>query len=638
MPAGERYYGLGERTGLLDKRGHRYTCWTTDRFEDHGPRTDSMYAPVPFVFALDVEGRAWGLYADTTFRTTFDFSDIHAGVWSMAVDAPWIDWYCFTGPQCATVLDRFTTLTGRAHLPPRWALGYHQTRWGYETEDDISRVARELRSRRLPSDVIGFDIDSMDAHRVFTWDRSAFPDPSRLTKELAADGFKVTAIVDPGVKHDPGSGYATYDAGVAIDAFLREPGSDGLLLRDVWPGLCAFPDFLDSRVRAWWGDEHRALTDAGIQGFVEDMNEPAMRDRDIEDPDAQRVDPPSETVHGAGDERVAHREGHNVYGLLQVRAAAEAARRLRPEERTLVLTRAGYAGVQRWAGLWTGDNGSSWEHLEMSLPQLCSLGLSGIPFVGADIGGFFGSCTPELMVRWMQLGACYPLARNNCAREFAPQEPWAYGEDVEDACRSALEWRYRHLPYLYTQLRAASETGVPVLRPLFFLAPEDDRCRVVADEALFGPDLLIAPVVRPGKTFREVYLPRGQWFDTNTDETFTGPVTILADAPLRGPMPVYARAGSVIPLAPVLQWSDQAALDPLHLHVYPDGRGDARCALYEDDGISFAYERGEWTVSEFRAATSAGGQCRIQTTVQGDGVAPLRRMDVTVHATPGPPR
>jgi alpha-glucosidase len=241
------------------------------------------------------------------------------------------------------------------------------------------------------------------------------------------------------------------------------------------------------------------------------------------------------------------------------------------------------------------------------------------------------------MVRWMQLGACYPLARNNCARDFPPQEPWVYDVDVEDACRSALEWRYRHLPYLYTRLRAASETGIPVLRPLFFMAPEDDRCRVVADEALFGPDLLIAPVLRPGKTSREVYLPRGEWCDTRTDETFTGPLTLLADAPLRGPMPMYARAGSVIPLAPVLQWSDQAALDPLHLHVYPDHRGDARGALYEDDGVSYAYERGEWTVTEFRAETSAGGQCRIDIRVQGDGLVPVRTMDVTVHRTPGRP-
>jgi alpha-glucosidase len=303
-----------------------------------------------------------------------------------------------------------------------------------------------------------------------------------------------------------------------------------------------------------------------------------------------------------------------------------------PDERVLVLSRAGYTGIQRWAGVWTGDNSSSWEHLEMSLPQLCNLGLSGIPFVGADIGGFFADCTPELLVRWMQLGACYPLARNNCARDFRRQEPWVHGESVEAACRAALEWRYAHLPYLYTQFDTAARTGVPILRPLFFAAPDDPQCGTLADEALLGPDLLIAPVLRPGKTAREVYLPAGGWVDTRTGEHLRGPASILADAPLEGPMPVYARGGSIVPTGPPLQWSDQVPLDPLTLKVYPDETGRATGTLYEDDGVSYRFEGGDWCRTRFTCVGTDGGEWRIDATRTGDFVPPPRTVVARIHS------
>jgi alpha-glucosidase len=632
MPEGERYYGMGERTGMLDKRGYRYTCWTTDRFEEHGPRTDEMYVAVPFVFGLDARGCAWGVFVDTTHRSVFDFADVLGGTWSVEVDAPWVDWYCMIGPDCETVLDRFTALTGRPMLPPRWALGHHQTRWGYECEDDIRTVAREFRARRLPLDVVGLDIDAMDDHRVFTWDRRAFPDPARLTQDLAADGIHVSAIVDSGVKHEPRGGYSTFDDGMARNAFLCEPGSDEVLLRHVWPGLCAFPDFLDPTVAQWWGDEHRSLTDLGVRGFVQDMNEPAMRDRPIDEPGARRVEPPSGTEHGRPGERVTHVEAHNVYGTLQVRAAAEGARRLLPDERVLVLSRAGYTGVQRWSGIWTGDNASTWEHLALSLPQLCTLGLCGIPFVGADIGGFFGNCTPELLVRWMQLGACYPLARNNSARDGARQEPWVHGPEVEDACRRALEWRYALLPYLYTQLEHATRTGVPVLRPLFFVDPHDDRCRSIVDEALLGPDLLIAPVMLPGMRERAVYLPRGDWYDMRTDERFCGPSTVLVDAPLDGVIPAFARAGSALPKSPPGQWSDRTPPDRVVLDVYPDQAGRATGWLYEDDGTSYAFERGGWRRTRFEVRPDGSGGWAFDRSTLGELRAPSPRIEVRAHA------
>jgi alpha-glucosidase len=464
----------------------------------------------------------------------------------------------------------------------------------------------------------------MDGYRVFTWDPDNFPDPAGLCERLTELGVRVTAIVDCAIKSDEPGRYRVYDEAAERGYLLRtESGAE--FSAHVWPGAATLPDFARHDVREWWGSWHRILTDVGIEGVLNDMNEPALRDRPFDDPEARRLEVPETIEHGAIDERTIHAEVHNVYGSLQVSACADGLAAARPDHRNLVLTRAGFAGVQRHAGIWTGDNFSSWEHLEMSLPQLINLGLSGIAFCGADIGGFFGHCTAELMIRWMQLGAFSPLMRANNAKGCSPQEPWVWGPDVETSIRSAIELRYRLLPYLYSALAESHRNGAPVLRPIWWFEPRNVAHRMIADQALVGDSLLIAPVVRPGQDHRAVQLPTGRWFDWRTGQASAGDRTIVASATLHEPCPIFVREGTVLPQGPVVQYADQAPTQPMELHVFPDEQRNASGSLYEDDGITLAHERGSFRVARFRFS-----QGELSIDYEGARMPPLR-FTVVVH-------
>jgi alpha-glucosidase len=627
MPPDEHYFGLGERTGLLDKRGRRHTFWNTDRFEEQGPGTDEMYQAIPFYLAMDASGRCHGVYLNNTYRTVFDLTDQRGERLVVEADRGELDQYVVAGPQPADVVERYTALTGRMSLPPRWALGYHHTRWGYATEARVREVAARLRADGIPADVIYLDIEALDEYRDFTWDREHFPDPAGLVRDLGEQGFKAVLVIDVGIKYQPEGGYDVFTEGTKHGYFLCE--GDHLLLRYVWPGLCAFPDFLREDVRDWWGGWHDELLATGIRGFVNDMNEPSMRDRPILDPEAHRVDPPPDTPHGPPWERTTHAEVHNVYANAENLATSKAMERVRPDERPLLLSRAGFAGVQHHAATWTGDNASYWEHLEMSVPQLLNLGLCGVAFAGADIGGFYADAGPELLARWYQLGAFYPLARANDAKGCADQEPWVWGERIEAICRRALELRYRLLPYLYTVFAEAARTGAPVLRPLLYHYGGDETARLRHDQALLGSDLMVAPVLRPGRTARDVYLPDGRWYDVRTGSVADGRAHVLADAPLDGEIPLYARGGSIIPSGPGQRWADEHRLDPLTLRVYPDPQDRAQGELYEDDGTSLAYRTGVASTTRYSYRDGT-----VTARRSGDFAPARRRVRVLVHGRP----
>jgi alpha-glucosidase len=634
MPSDAHYYGFGERTGLLDKRGRRYTCWTTDEYEHQGPSTDALYLAIPFFLALDAAGRSYGLLLNTTYRSVFDMSDIEHGRYQLEVAGGELDYYLIYGPEPAQVIERYTQITGRMPLPPRWALGYHQSRWSYETADCVREIAAQFRRRGIPADAINLDIDYMDGYRIFTWDRARFPDPAGLSAELGQQGFKVTAIVDAGVKIEPDGSYRVYTEGKQNGYFIkqsRDADAEAFACY-VWPGLCAFPDFTRPEVRVWWGTWYAGLLDDGVAGFVNDMNEPAMHDKPFDHPESRSTEPPPETPHGSADEPSTHAEARNVYAYLEDQATYQALRRLRPNQRPFLLSRAGYAGVQRYAAVWAGDNASVWEHLEMSLPQLLNMGLSGIAFCGTDIGGFFENGSPELYARWMQLGSLYPLARSNSAKGTSHNAPWAWGKQVEAICRRALELRYRLLPYLYTLFEQAARTGAPVLRPLFYHYPADPATHQLHDQALLGRDLLLAPVLRPGKVCREVYLPHGVWYDLHSGARLNGPQHVLADARLDRPMPLYARGGAIIPCGPALQWSDHYPLGRLTLDIYPDDRGSAEGSLYEDDGRSFDYEAGQICRTSYRCEVDRQrGISSIQALREGNYVPARRVIAIRLH-------
>ncbi len=622
LEAEEHCYGLGQRTGALNKRTSICTNWTTDAWQ-HTYLADALYQAIPFALFLR-PGLAYGILLNTTHWSQFDLGSELEDVWHMETRAPELDYYVILGPDPPQILATYTQLTGRMPLPPRWALGYHQSRWSYNSEDKIRQVAQEFRERQIPCDVIHFDIDYMQGFRVFTWDPLRFPQPQQLIQELKDQGFKTVTIIDPGVKVEPESDYKVFEQGLEQDYFIRD--GDGQLLHGyVWPGRSVFPDFLRPGVRQWWGDLHQDLVELGVAGIWNDMNEPAVHSRPMVD-GGGLMDFPWDTPQGAPEEPTDHGEVHNLYGLMMARACAEGLQRLRPDHRSFVLTRSGFAGVQQWSAVWMGDNQSLWEQLEMSLPMLCNMGLSGIGFVGSDIGGFEGNATPELFARWMQVGLLYPLMRGHSAMSTRPHEPWVFGPEVEEICRSYIGLRYQLLPYLYTLFWQATETGAPILRPLLYHFPQDPHTYALADQVMLGPTLMAAPILRSGMTHRGVYLPAGSWFDWWTGQQLTGSTHVLAEAPLDR-MPLYVRAGGVIPMAPIRPSISSPQTDPLRLRIWP---GEGNWLHYEDDGETFEYQQGNWSTLSIQVRETGA---ELQVTIaprQGAWVPPQRDLIIDV--------
>lgn len=590
----ERYFGCGERTGGLEKTGSYQIFWNIDPPSGHNAAMNNLYSSFPFLLTLDGE-RAWGLFFDSAHRIEFDLGREVADRCRFGAAGGDLVYYVFAGPTPRAVLERYTELTGRTPLPPLWALGYHHSSWNYETAEQIADIAREFRERDIPCDVLYLDIDYMDGYRVFTWDRARFPDPAQFIAERAAEGFRVVPIVDPGVKVD--EVYPVYTEGRDRGYFCQTAlGAE--YHNVVWPGLCAFPDFTDPDVRVWWGDWHQGLLESGVAGIWCDMNEPTVAI-------PLRSTFPGDVVHPGGGEARYHAEVHNLYGMLMARATREALERLRPEQRPFVISRAGYAGMQRFALQWTGDNSSWWEHLAMALPQLQNMGLSGMAWVGVDVGGFEGDVTAELLTRWMEFGIFQPFFRNHSMKGTAPQEPWAFGEPYEASMRAMLRLRQRLLPYLYTLFEECHRTGAPVLRPLLFEYPSDPETFVAEDRFLVGDRLLVAPITRPGAEYRHVYLPEGSWFHYFRGERTDGPAHILAHAPLGEPA-IFVRGDAPVPLWPAMNHVGERPADPLTLLVFPGG-GEGILSLYEDAGEGYDYRNGGYARTQITCRSDDHG-------------------------------
>lgn len=555
LAEGTRFYGFGQKLGPLDRSGRRLTMWNTDD-RPHLPDSDPLYQSIPFGIAMDHE-RALGIFLDHPGRAIFDLGATEPRRWSIDVEGHALDVYLFVGPEPKRILDRYTELTGRPFLPPKWALGYHQSRWGYASADHVREIAAGFRARAIPCDAIYLDIDHMQDRRVFTWDRERFPDPRALATELREHGFRLVPIVDPGVKADPAN--EMYREGVAQGHFCRTVHGD-VYIGKAWPGRAAFPDFERKATRAWWGNALvRALVEQGAGGIWNDMNEPSNFT------DGGTL--PAGVLQRGPDGERSHREIHNLYGLRMCQATYDALRRAAPDEEPFVLTRAGYAGIQRYAAVWMGDNASWWEHLLASIPLCLGMGLSGVPFVGSDVGGFDGDCTGELLVRWMQVGAFLPLFRNHCSLERRAQEPWAFGPEIEALCRAAIERRYRLLPYLYELFVDANRVGTPIVRPLWLEFPKDEESYQINDEFMLGPNMLIAPVYVAGVRKRAVYLPAGRWVGLDDRELHEGPGWILADAPIEK-IPAFVRAGSRLPVLRVAKQNASWRDDEVELVQY----------------------------------------------------------------------
>ena len=596
----ERIFGLGERTGSMNKRGQAFPIWNLDPPQGYGPQTVTMYTSIPFYLGLtQADGRAYGVLVDHTGRIDADMGQSNASAASMAVRGDSLVAYFFTGPSAAQVLSQYTELTGRMSLPPRWSIGHHQCRWSYLSEEQVRQVAAITRERNHPCDSIWLDIDYMDGYRNFTWNPTTFPDPERLINDLRAQGIQLVTIIDPGTKID--EHYTVYQQGLEHDYFCRY--QDGkLFIGNVWPGACVFPDYSQSKVRAWWGNLYGSLLEQGVAGIWNDMNEPTLtnmmlKEKPVDATELNTMD--DEVLHRAGGEQrtgidgppTLHKFFHNAYGMEMARSTYEGLLRLRPNSRPFVLTRSGTAGVQRYAGLWTGDNTSQWYDILMAMPMCLNLGMSGVAFVGVDIGGFWGTSNGELLVRFAQLAALMPFCRNHNAANNPFQEPWAFGEPFESAYRKAIEARYRLMPYLYTLFHEAASNGTPIMRPLYYHYPQDEQAGDIEDAFLVGESLLSAPIYEQGATSRPVYLPAGTWIDYWTGDEYPGDGWSEIPAPLDR-WPLLIRGDSILPTGPLMQYTGQYPTDPLTLTCYMTSDGLATYTLYEDDGNSQAYQKG----------------------------------------------
>ena len=538
-------YGLGEKAGAHNRKGRDFTLWNTDVLDDAAtaefiagrdagdPRADPTsayfdpyYVSIPFFHHhAQPSGAIGSSFVDNSHRATYDF--VATDEYAIHFEGGQYTEYVFAGPELPDVLEAYTWLTGRASLPPLWALGYHQCRWFAYSQDAVEALGARHRELGLPCDVLWLDIDYMDGYRVFTWDTEAFPDAPGMLERLRAEGFRVITIIDPGVKAEPG--YATFDQGIERGVFCRTEGGD-VYIGQVWPGDTAFPDFVTEEARAWWGELNAAHVQSGLAGIWNDMNEPATG-----------VIAPGRMRFARGER--PHERHHNEYALLMAMGTVTGLREAMPELRTFVLTRAGSPGIQRYAANWMGDNQSRWDHLWVSMPMAAGFGLSGQPFVGADVGGFMGHADAEMFLRWMQYGTLTPFCRNHSMMGNVDQYAWSWGETALGHVRAAIELRYRLLPYLYACFVRAAETGAPVQRPLVFDHQHDAAVRDIDDEFLLGPDLLVAPVIAAGTTARQVYLPAGDWYDWHTGEVGRRP-RLGARADADGPDPALRAGGS----------------------------------------------------------------------------------------------
>lgn len=586
MPEDAAVYGLGETTGFLNKRGEKYTMWNSDIFDPHVPDMESLYQSIP-MFIQHSKSGTFGVFIDEPGKVVVDMREERDQVVLEAFHNK-IDLYILAGPGIKDVVTAFTRLTGVMELPPLWALGYQQSRFSYMNQEEVLQLAFTFREKHIPCDVIYLDIHYMDEYKVFTFDPVRFPDPKQMIAELKSMGFRIVPIVDPGVKVD--EGYSVYEQGSAEDHFCCRPDGESFT-GDVWPGPSVFPDFTEEKTRQWWGMLHQFYVEHGISGIWNDMNEPSVFNTL-----SKTLDP--DVLHRNGGLEKPHNELHNLYGLLMCEATKNGLARLLDGERPFVLTRAGYAGIQRHAAVWTGDNRSYWEHMEMFMAMGLNLGLSGVAFCGADIGGFMHHTSGELLARWTQLGAFTPFFRNHSAIETRYQEPWNFGEEVEAICRKYIELRYCLLPYIYSLFQASTRDGLPIMSPLVLHYPQDQHVRNLSDQYLFGTQLLVAPICRPGREHRVVYLPEGIWYDYWTGERHTGGRNIIAHAPL-DTLPLYIKAGAVLPMVPASQHTGTAEWQNLNIHLYGLGVDSVgqepltgEFTLYEDDGISDAYTQG----------------------------------------------
>ncbi|MEO9869439.1 glycoside hydrolase family 31 protein [Ekhidna sp.] len=608
----ERFVGLGEKTGPLDRRGKGYQNWNTDHFA-YDIEADPLYASIPFYMGIH-DDLSYGIFVDNSYKSHFNFGASNNRFSSFSVDSGDMNYYFFGG-SVAEIIASYTWLTGRINLPPMWSIGYQQCRYSYYPDTEVLDVAKKFRDKDIPADVIVLDIHYMDQYKIFSWDKERFPYPDQMVDILKEMGFEVVVICDPGIKME--DKYDPYTSGKKEDVFLKYP--DGTNYEgEVWPGWCNFPDFTKDSTREWWKDMMKSYTKMGIKGFWNDMNEIATWGQML--PENIEFD-----FEGDGG---TTRKGRNIYGMQMARSAYEGAKENLKGKRPFVLTRAGFAGVQRYSALWTGDNVANDEHMLLGVRMVNSLGLSGVPFSGYDVGGFAGNGQSNLFARWIQVGAFSPFFRGHSMINSHDSEPWSYGEEVEEISKNYIRLRYKLLPYIYGAFLRASETGIPITKSLCIDYTQDAKIYEsdYENQYLFGESILVAPLASDQR-YGKVYLPAGEWYEFFTDEKLKGGNEMIREYALEH-LPLFIKASSIIPVYSDVTLNSKDIGENLELHIYK-GSESNQVEYYEDDGVSHDNENGAYHRRKIHF-NPEGNSIKILK-AQGDYKSKIKNLKIVLH-------
>ncbi|GHN01262.1 alpha-glucosidase [Cytophagales bacterium WSM2-2] len=612
LQEGERFIGLGEKTGNLDRRGAAYQNWNTDSYAYHSG-TDPLYSSIPFYIGVH-NGLCYGIFFDNTHKTFFNFGASNQRFSSFAADAGEMNYYFIYGNTISEIIQQYTQLTGRMEMPPLWGMGYQQCRYSYYPDKEVLNIARTFREKEIPADAIVLDIHYMDGYKIFTWDKKRFTHPKGIIDSLKQSGFHVVVMCDPGIKIE--SGYEPYDDGVAKNVFLKYPDGENYS-GQVWPGWCHFPDFTNPKTRQWWAEKFKCYIETGVDGFWNDMNEIATWGHAL----------PENIEFDFEGNKATTRRGRNVFGLQMARSTYEGTKALLNGKRPFNLTRSGYAGIQRYAAMWTGDNVSSDEHMMLGIRLVNSLGLTGVAYAGYDTGGFVGEASSKLFARWISIASLSPFFRVHSMINTRDSEPWSYGEEVEQISRNYIRLRYQLLPYIYSVFHEASQNGKPVQRSL---AIDYTHNKQVYDgqyqhQYLFGPNILVAPV-ESYKEIIKVFLPEGEWVYLHSGKVYPGNQEIMIESPVHK-LPIFIKSGSIVPMQkPVMNTAEKT--NELILHIYT-GKQSSEFNFYTDDGETFSYQQGAF--SKRRIEYLAKENKVVLHKAEGSYQPPLEKLRLVFH-------
>jgi len=592
------YFGLGDKMGPLNRYGKKYVFWNTDN-NIHHPSADPLYKSFPFFIYISEDlSQIYGVFTDHPGWMELDLDSNNSGLISFKIQSDGFIQYILTGNDVKDILNQYLNLTGQNIAFPVYALGYQHSRWGYAKE--ILKVAKTFREKNIPCDVLYLDIDYMDNHKVFTWNKGIFSNPKNTIHELHEKGFKISIILDPGVKVE--KGYQIFEEGKNKYFIKTNDGKD--FEGSVWPGKVRFPDFMNSEVRDWWSKKViEQMEKIGIDGFWNDMNEPSIfaTEKDLEKAaeslkklkleegiqvaiklseigEIGKRDHANEMVHLDG---TPNWKVKNLYGFNMIRSSSEKIQS--QNKRPFLITRSAYSGVQRYGGVWTGDNHSWWEHIFQEIIRLISLSLVGVFYSGADVGGFRGDTNPELLIRFTQFGVFMPMFRNHSEIITKRQNPWSFGKEVEDKIRKAINLRYKLLPYIYTSYMLGILNNEPLIKPLFYHFISKEALNI-EDEFLFGNQLLVAPIYRPRCSKRVVWLPKKS-INLLSGEIFEAGWH-LVDVDLDY-IPAFQFIESAIPFFEPQPYINYKNVDKVYWKVFVNEKAEGY--FYEDDGITLNY-------------------------------------------------